>query len=369
MGEYTVYGGGGFIVKFTQNRETAIKMFYEIEQNNWIDRGTRAIIVEFTLYNGNIHMFTYVNLFIETTETGGVFLWVEIRPFRPFDSLNVIGTYPVLCYILFIIYQIVLTIQTSKQIRKIGVCSFVKSAWNVVDTVCLLLGYFAIGAFITRMMYTNTAMTMFYDDLGTIGEDSFVNFNHIVIWDQTYTTVVALLVFIATLRIIKILGYNRKFTEIISVITTASTELLSFGIVFALVFFAFVFSGSLLFGKNLEEYRDLFNAWATLTNTLIGKNSLRGMAIVSPYIAKIYYFVYVFFVLFTLITVFAAVLNSSITSVRKETASMGEIFGIFDMLKKTLKGLLGVVYRGKSGHGYEKSNSKLKYITIKFYYM
>lgn len=41
---------------------------------------------------------------------------------------------------------------------------------------------------------------------------------------------------------------------------------------------------------------------------------------------------------------------------------MGEIFGIFDMLKKILKGLFGVVYWGKFGYGYEKLNSKFKYI-------
>lgn len=81
-----------------------IKMLYEIEQNNWIDRGIRVIIVEFILYNGNIYMFMYVNFFIEIIEIGGVFLWVEIRLFRFFDLLNVIGIYFVLCYILFIIY-------------------------------------------------------------------------------------------------------------------------------------------------------------------------------------------------------------------------------------------------------------------------
>lgn len=58
-----------------------------------------------------------------------------------------------------------------------------KSVWNVVDIVCLLFGYFVIGVFIIWMMYINIVMIMFYDDLGIIGEDSFVNFNYIVIWD------------------------------------------------------------------------------------------------------------------------------------------------------------------------------------------
>ncbi|XP_061167318.1 uncharacterized protein LOC133176177 [Saccostrea echinata] len=346
-GEYATYGGGGYILKFTKNLETAKLMMDEIKKHNWIDRGTRAILVEFTLYNGNTHLFTYITFISETTETGGVFNWVEIRPFRPLLSLGSLGTYSLACYMIFIIYQIALTVKTVRVIRKDGICLFLKMTWNIVDSICLVLGYFAIGAFVTRISYANKAMNIFYDDLGNYGEDRFVNFNHIVIWDQTYNVVVAVLVFTATLRIIRIMGYNKKFTEIISVITGAANELISFGIVFAIIYSGFVICGYLLFGRNLMEYRSMFQALTTLTNALIGKNSLQRMSLASRYFAQVYYFTYILFVIFTLITVFAAILNTSISNVRQETARMGDIYGIFDMLKKSLRDILGVVIKEK----------------------
>lgn len=357
-GEYNTYGGGGYILKFTKNREQAYLMMKQVEHQNWIDRRTRAIILEFTLYNSNTHLFTYVILISETTETGGVFNWVEIRPFRPLLSVDSLGTYSVFCYTLFVLYQLIVTVQTINGIRKDGFWKFFSILWNTVDTICLGLDYFAVGAFATRLAYANKAMDMFYDDLGTIGEDRFVNFNHIVIWDQTYIAVVAVLVFIATLRIIRILGYNRKFTELASVVTRAANELISFGVVFATAFLAFVFCGHLLFGKSLQEYRSIFQTWSTLTNALIGKNSLKRMTLASPYFAQTYYFTYVFFVLFTLITVFAAILNTSITYVRKETASVGDIFGILDMLKKSVSGVLDMVIKQKPRHGRKRLDSK-----------
>jgi hypothetical protein len=346
-GEYNTYGGGGYILKFTKNREQAYLMVNQMEEQKWIDRGTRAIIVEFTLYNGNTHLFTYVSLVCETTETGGMFNWVEIRPFRPLLSLGSLGTYGVLCYSLFLVYQLILTVQTINGIRREGFWKYFKVYWNIVDTICLSLDYFAVGAFVARLMYANMTMDMFYEDLGTIGEDRFINFNHIVIWDRTYNAVVAVLVYIATLRIIRILGYNRKVTELTSVISSASNELISFGVVFAVAFFGFVICGHLLFGKSLQEYGTLFQTWSTLTNALIGKNSLKRMTIASPYFAQAYYFTYVFFVLFTLLTVFAAILNTSITHVRKETARVGDIYGILDMLMKSLKGVLNIVLKWK----------------------
>ncbi|XP_062590863.1 uncharacterized protein LOC134252407 [Saccostrea cucullata] len=347
MGEYATYGGGGYILKFTKNLETAKMMIDEIRKHNWIDRGTRAIFVEFTLYNGNTHLFTYITFSSETTETGGVFNWVEIRPFRPLLSLDSLGTYSLACYIMFFIYQIALTVQTVRVIRKEGIWLFLKMTWNIVDSVCLVLGYSAIGIYVTRMSYANKAMDIFYDDLGNYGEDRFVNFNHIVIWDQTYNAVVAVLVFTATLRIIRIMGYNKKFTEIVSVITGAANELISFGIVFVIIFSGFVISGYLLFGRNLMEYQSIFQAWTTLTNALIGKNSLQRMSLAAPYFAQVYYFTYVLFVIFTLITVFAAILNTSISHVRQETAQLGDIYGIFDMLKKSVRTVFGVIMKEK----------------------
>ena len=102
-------------------------MVQEIKTHYWIDRGTRAIILEFTLYNGSTHLFTYVSFIIETTETGGVFLWLEIRPFRPLLSIDSLGTYAVLKYLVFVIYQIVITNQTIHSLYKRGLLLVFKS--------------------------------------------------------------------------------------------------------------------------------------------------------------------------------------------------------------------------------------------------
>lgn len=163
-----------------------------------------------------------------------------------------------------------------------------------------------------------------------------------------FNIIMAILVFIASLRILRILGYNQKLTEIITVVSNAATEIIGFGFVFGIVFGAYVIFGYLIFGRTLYEYRSIFTSWGTLTNALIGKNSLDTMMMAAPQLAQFYYFTYVFCVLFTLITMFAAILNKSITDVRGDANKKGDLFGIVDMLTKSFKDLVGIAYKSEA---------------------
>lgn len=49
----------------------------EMKQYLWIDRQTRAVILEFTVYCPNVNRFVYVTLLAEFPETGGVVPFVK----------------------------------------------------------------------------------------------------------------------------------------------------------------------------------------------------------------------------------------------------------------------------------------------------
>lgn len=54
------YGGGGFVQDLALNREASLAIISELKQNLWIDRGTRVVFVDFTVYNANINLFCVV---------------------------------------------------------------------------------------------------------------------------------------------------------------------------------------------------------------------------------------------------------------------------------------------------------------------
>ena len=356
-GRYGTYGGGGYLLKFSRDRPRALAIVDELMREDWIDRSTRAIFVEFTLYNANANLFIFAQYIIEFTELGGAFNWVESQAFRPTTTIGANGTFAILCYIIFCIHLLVTTFKIFARLRKMGCCSFIRVAWNVVDFICVILSYCLIIMFGFRMSYANKAMQMYYDDK-LAGQNVYINFQHIVIWDNIFSVVLATLVFIATIRILRILGYNKRFSEVATVITNCAGELFGFGVVFSIIYSAYISLGYLLFGVALKEYRSLFATWGSLTNALIGKNRLDMMLSVAPQLAQLYYFTYVFCVLMTLATMFAAILNKSISEVRMEYQNEPETFGITNLLTRSFKDVFGL--KSKANQVGDKKQKKSK---------
>ena len=59
-GLITTYGGGGYTQDIGRNRAATELIVSDLKQNLWLDRGTRAVFLDFTVYNANINLFCVV---------------------------------------------------------------------------------------------------------------------------------------------------------------------------------------------------------------------------------------------------------------------------------------------------------------------
>lgn len=335
IGEYNTYGGGGYIQTFSNNKANTIKIIDELKSNKWLDRLTRAVFVEFALYNANINVICYSIFLAEFPEIGGALTWVDTQCFRPSMISSATGALSLLLGILFLLLVIVRTVNVIKCVIK-QKTKFFFNFWNILDLILILLSFIGVGMWVMRFIYTRKALNLYYNN-----KNSFINFQHIVVWDYAYNVVIACLVFIATLRVSSALGYNKRITEIAYVLKYGSGEIVGFGFQFLLIFCAFVIFAYLMFGLALYEYRNLFVSLGSLLNTIIGRNTLGRMKVAVPIFAELYFFVYVFFVVFTLLTMFAAILNNTIVRVRGMTKKESAV-GITDVIFGTCKDMLGL---------------------------
>ena len=59
-GLISTYGGGGFVQDLYVTKSKSLEAILELKQNRWVDRGTRAIFMDFTVYNANINLFCVI---------------------------------------------------------------------------------------------------------------------------------------------------------------------------------------------------------------------------------------------------------------------------------------------------------------------
>lgn len=60
QGLMNTYGGGGYVLDLSQNATITANLIQYLFDNLWIDRSTRAVFLDFTVYNANINLFGQV---------------------------------------------------------------------------------------------------------------------------------------------------------------------------------------------------------------------------------------------------------------------------------------------------------------------
>ena len=81
-GKLTLYSGGGFVAEFGVSLNRAYEISRFLRDNNWYDDLTRAIFLEFTVYNANSNLFSVAQILVEMPTTGGGLTSNYVHTFR-----------------------------------------------------------------------------------------------------------------------------------------------------------------------------------------------------------------------------------------------------------------------------------------------
>ena len=87
VGDHATYGSGGYVYEFRGRLSDLQSNISQLHQLQWIDGQTRAVLIQISLYNPNVQMFTSVTLLVELLSTGGIF------PQSLFEPLNFQGAF------------------------------------------------------------------------------------------------------------------------------------------------------------------------------------------------------------------------------------------------------------------------------------
>jgi polycystin 1L2 len=80
IGDHGTYSGNGYVYEFRGSLLDLRSNLSKLHQLEWIDENTRAVLIQMTLYNPNVQLFTSIILLCEFLSTGGVFPSAEFQP-------------------------------------------------------------------------------------------------------------------------------------------------------------------------------------------------------------------------------------------------------------------------------------------------
>ncbi|XP_041363560.1 polycystic kidney disease protein 1-like 2 [Gigantopelta aegis] len=303
-GSFNVYGGGGYIAELDISRPVAKKSIAELIETRWIDRQTRAVFLEFTVYSTNLNMFAYISLLSEFPETGSLLHYKNIFTFRSLQLTGTLGTFTIFCEILFLITTVIWAVVIGLRFLKER-WTFFNQFWNIAELGTVGLSFCAIALYFYRLRFTTEALTKFRENTR-----KFVNFYHIAVWDSIFIYVVAIILAIVTVRLIKVMAYS-KFTHTVFIVLKQSSKTLP-GFFFYIILTLLVFAvfGTLFFGAYAKEYKDIITCLESLFSGVLGHTGFTKMNIPaeSNWFGFIYFVTFIIIVTFTLANIFMSIL-------------------------------------------------------------
>ncbi|XP_047143816.1 uncharacterized protein LOC101238025 isoform X2 [Hydra vulgaris] len=330
----TYYGGGYVIEIFPKwkNKE----LLEQVKDSRWIDRQTRAVIIEFALFNAVTNYFNMVIMVLEFPASGGVVPNFSIITFNLYSSTKVLGITMMVSQILFILMMLVITVRECRFLYRAGRMYFLEF-WNLVEAAIIILSYIAVGFFFYKEYLGKSLLKR----LSTKKPQIFINFQFASYWDLTYINIVALIVFFVTLKFIKLLRFNRRISMLSSTLKAGWYPLSMFGIIVLIILCSFIFSCNIMFGAFIDGYQTYFKTIASIISLLLGKFSYSHFGKANPVLGPIFFLTFNIIVIWIVINMFVSILNDVFEAVRTSLETQSNDFEMVDFILEHFKDLLG----------------------------
>ncbi|XP_059178579.1 polycystin-2-like protein 1 [Physella acuta] len=348
-GKIHMYSGAGYVKDLHNTKEQSAQDIKDLEDKLWIQRGTRAVFIAFTVYNANINLFSVITLLVEFPATGGAIPSWSFNTVKLIRYVNSFDNFIFGCEVIFIVFVVYYIIEEILEISFTGYRYFL-DFWNILDVVLLLVA----AVCITFNIYRSTTIS---SKLEALLQDplKYAAFENLGFWEVRFNNSVAITVFIAWVKVFKYISFNKTMTQLSTTLSRCAKDLLGFFIMFFIVFLAFTQLGYLLFGTQVNDFSTFMNSFFTLFRIILGDFDFHQLEQANRILGPIFFMLFVFFVFFVLINMFLAIINDTYSEVKSDMAKQSDQFIMSDYIKQGYQKLFSR-FGGKKEkiEGYEK---------------
>ena len=342
------YPSSGYVVDIPAQRIYAESVLDQIDLDGFFNLETRAVSVEFTLANANVNMLMAARLVFERLESGGVFGFVFVRPYRPsrYEGLDGAGRRAADVFsILFVCYFM---LQEFWEMRRAlatdreGLFAYFKLPSNTVDwaNICVFWAVLGcrdmIGKQLGTLEETAPYDPLVYYDLSRVADLSAL--------ENNLMAINALLVYF---KIFKFLASFSQVDTIIQTLRNASVQIGLFLVVFFTVMLAYSCAFFLAFGHDVYHYRGVSHSMISLFRLLLGDIDIEPLLHTNPLLTVFLCLGFVLSVYLMLVNMFLAILSDNYLRARTDRDSADEtverfVTFVFSNAEKIAKGARAV---------------------------
>ena len=301
-------------------------------EQSWVDKETRAVFFEFTVYNAFTNFFCSVTLLLEKQITGGIYPYGQLHTLRLYHYVGAEAIVTLVCEIIFVGVLCHIFARELKEARSRGVKNYLKDPWNYFDVLGLLFSFTAIGLYFARMAATSLALRRINED-----QNSFVSFHYVSAIDQSFTILLGLAVFVYFLKVLRLLRFNRKISLLSTTMIACTHTLLGFLLTYMLLFAAYAQLMYLVYGRDMPEFSSYQRCLSSLMEMTLGSSDFDGMNATNRFLTSLIFFSYTMLNMCVYMNLFVSILSETFSEVRADVLLQPNDHEIVDFIVKSVK--------------------------------
>ncbi|KAL3319740.1 TRP-like ion channel Pkd2 [Cichlidogyrus casuarinus] len=313
------YPSSGYVQRLSRDKATSTDTLAELRANNWIDKQTRAVFIDLTFFNRNRNLFCVIEItfeFLASAKIVSTFEGRSARFLRYMTTKDFILLGVEIAFLLMSLYYLieVLLLITKDKLR------FFYSIWNWLDLLVL-------GSIISCTIFNIYRELVIRARLRSIISDptSYESFEDINYFDKQFNRAIAFCLMAALLKassmfpvlesfseesIFKYIKFEKSMHLLIRTLAESRKDFAAFLAFFLVMFFAFSFSATMLFSRNLKNFSTFSETSYSLYQVMLGSINFGEMRQAHYILGPLFLVTYVvcaFFVMFQMFIAFISI--------------------------------------------------------------
>ncbi|XP_040583519.2 location of vulva defective 1 [Lepeophtheirus salmonis] len=335
-GKINTYSGGGYVLRLQGYIGDLQKRIKKLQQDNWTDNRTRGLLAEFSVYNAQINMFATVTCIGEFVG-GGIQPYHRVEVFKLFPDNSFFSEIISISEVLFVLATLYYTISTLTTLKKEGLGKFIKNFWNLTNFATILFSYTAIALFIVRLIIVRETTKRISMTRG----NEYIRLTIPALINTYYEYSISFIAFTTSLKLCKLLGFQKTFRQIGLTIKLCFVGLSTFFIEFCILFGAFCSFFYFVLRNDLEKFRDFLRSFENTLAMSIGKfnfSELRDANLLAAWI----FFAFSIAINMVLINMVMSIINLAFEEVKESKSISKNKFHLLQYAKNMTAQMIGI---------------------------
>ncbi|XP_036410976.1 polycystic kidney disease 1 like 1 [Megalops cyprinoides] len=255
-------------------RSAASARLQELRGGGWLDRRTRTVLAQFTLYNPPTNLFTTVSLMAEQPATGGLLPSAFIQSVRVYQTASTLDYIIMACELLFLLFTLLqLYFQICAMSQK-GLLSYWRDTCNWLEVTIIIISLLYYVYYVYHFVLTVEII----DHLQRENFKAFVDLSFFSSWEQLTHCLHGVIVFLFLVKSVFILQTNIVMAPSVTLLKLSLSKLWWPLVTGVILMVAFSCLGNLLFQSTCHPFSSMPRSFQTVIKQGVGVIRLKTLS-------------------------------------------------------------------------------------------